>query len=371
MQGGTPSGFSDPPREYSRGYRTCGRCAGRVAVSDTLQPNAPRLPGSLGAVALVAIVVVGLRQAPESKTPSEPKLSTISRARSCSAKLDGAPPALAALHRQANDLLPGARKGLQARVRALRGHPRGGQRLGRVVRAVPRRAARLPARVAATTASASPSSASTSSDNRDAAAQAPARHPADLPVLRGPRRQGRPTATASSARRARSSTTPRASRPTSTRASTSIARSSTPTSSATRRRDRGPAARAIRPRSTPRWRCATTSSASSRASASRRSSTGATARRCTSSSSTTARSSAPAACWPTGAEVKLGRMAVAPSHRGRGLAAALLAEADVRGPRARRDGASRSRPSSPRRRSTSAPATRRTATSSSTPASST
>jgi len=38
-------------------------------------------------------------------------------------KLDGAPPALAALHAQANDLLPGARKGLQARVRALRGHP--------------------------------------------------------------------------------------------------------------------------------------------------------------------------------------------------------------------------------------------------------
>ncbi len=31
-----------------------------------------------------------------------------------------------------------------------------------------------------------------------------------------------------------------------------------------------------------------------------------------------------------GAEVKLGRMAVAPSHRGRGLAAELLIEADVR-----------------------------------------
>jgi predicted GNAT family N-acyltransferase len=31
-----------------------------------------------------------------------------------------------------------------------------------------------------------------------------------------------------------------------------------------------------------------------------------------------------------GADVKLGRMAVAPSHRGRGLAAELLAEADVR-----------------------------------------
>ena len=39
------------------------------------------------------------------------------------AKLDGAPPALAAVHAQANDLLPGARKSLQARVPPLRGHP--------------------------------------------------------------------------------------------------------------------------------------------------------------------------------------------------------------------------------------------------------
>ena len=80
------------------------------------------LPWILGAVALVAIVIVGLNQAPESKTPSEPKVSKIS-AQELHAKLDGAPPALAALHAQANDLLPGARKGLQARVRELRGHP--------------------------------------------------------------------------------------------------------------------------------------------------------------------------------------------------------------------------------------------------------
>jgi predicted GNAT family N-acyltransferase len=33
---------------------------------------------------------------------------------------------------------------------------------------------------------------------------------------------------------------------------------------------------------------------------------------------------------PAGSEIKLGRMAVAPSHRGRGLAAELLAEADGR-----------------------------------------
>src|SRR3954447_6379509 len=81
-----------------------------------------RLPWILGAIALVAIVVVGLNQAPESKTPSEPKVSKIS-AQELHAKLDGAPPALAAVHREANDLLPGARKALQQRVRALRGHP--------------------------------------------------------------------------------------------------------------------------------------------------------------------------------------------------------------------------------------------------------
>ena len=72
--------------------------------------------------ALAAVVVIGLRQSPDSKAPSQPKVSKIS-AQELHAKLDGAPPALAALHAQANDLLPGARKGLQARVRALRGHP--------------------------------------------------------------------------------------------------------------------------------------------------------------------------------------------------------------------------------------------------------
>ncbi len=80
------------------------------------------LPWILGAIALAAVLVVGLNQAPESKAPSQPKARTIS-AQELHTKLDGAPPALAALHGQANDLLPGARKALQARVRALRGHP--------------------------------------------------------------------------------------------------------------------------------------------------------------------------------------------------------------------------------------------------------
>ena len=97
-------------------------CAGRFVGSDTLVRMRRWLPWIIGAVALAAIVIVGLNQAPESKTPSQPKVSKIS-AQELHAKLDGAPPALAALHAQANDLLPGARKGLQKRVRDLRGHP--------------------------------------------------------------------------------------------------------------------------------------------------------------------------------------------------------------------------------------------------------
>jgi len=76
----------------------------------------------VGAVAVVAIVVVGLSQSQESKTPSQPKKQTIS-ADELGEKLDGAPPALAALHQQANDLLPGGRDAFDARLRALRGHP--------------------------------------------------------------------------------------------------------------------------------------------------------------------------------------------------------------------------------------------------------
>ena len=43
----------------------------------------------------------------------------------------------------------------------------------------------------------------------------------------------------------------------------------------------------------------------------------------------TARWSAPAACWPRAPRSKLGRMAVASGHRGRGLAAELLVEAEA------------------------------------------
>jgi cytochrome c biogenesis protein CcmG/thiol:disulfide interchange protein DsbE len=80
------------------------------------------LPWLVGAVAVGAIVAVGLGQSQESKTPSQPKTQTIS-AQELREKLGGAPPALAALHQQANDLLPGGRDAFDARLRALRGHP--------------------------------------------------------------------------------------------------------------------------------------------------------------------------------------------------------------------------------------------------------
>jgi len=77
---------------------------------------------AVAAVALVVVLVVGLNQASKSSGPPKPTVSKISAAE-LHAKLDGAPAPLAAVHRQANDLIPGARKALLARVDALRGHP--------------------------------------------------------------------------------------------------------------------------------------------------------------------------------------------------------------------------------------------------------
>jgi thiol-disulfide isomerase/thioredoxin len=77
---------------------------------------------AVAAVALVVILVVGLNQASKSTGPPKPKVSRISAAE-LHAKLDGAPAPLAAVHRQANDLIPGARKALLQRLDELRGHP--------------------------------------------------------------------------------------------------------------------------------------------------------------------------------------------------------------------------------------------------------
>jgi thiol-disulfide isomerase/thioredoxin len=74
------------------------------------------------AIALVAVVVVGLRQAPETKAPTggdEHPLDPVE----VRSRLSGSPPALAALHRQANAFLPGGRAELRRRLDAVEGHP--------------------------------------------------------------------------------------------------------------------------------------------------------------------------------------------------------------------------------------------------------
>jgi cytochrome c biogenesis protein CcmG, thiol:disulfide interchange protein DsbE len=76
----------------------------------------------LAIAAVAAAVVVGLRQSPEASGPAPPKAAHPTAAQ-VRAMLAGAPPALAALHRQANRILPGERKALQSRLRGLRGHP--------------------------------------------------------------------------------------------------------------------------------------------------------------------------------------------------------------------------------------------------------
>jgi thiol-disulfide isomerase/thioredoxin len=76
----------------------------------------------LAAVALVAVLVIGLTQAGggsgDSATEGKPfDLAQAER------QLAGAPAPLAALHEQSNQLLDGGRDAFDARLRGLRGHP--------------------------------------------------------------------------------------------------------------------------------------------------------------------------------------------------------------------------------------------------------
>ena len=313
------------------------------------------------------------RQAPESKAPSEPKAQQARPRRRLQRQLDGAPPPLAALHAQANELLPGARKApAGARARAARA-PGRGQHLGVVVRPVPRRDAGHPARVAGLR------HARRVPRRRPAATTAAPRRsflrdiPLTYPSYEDPDGKIANALPRSRARRPRSSTTPRASRPTSTRASTvdapqldddieRYALGVVDRRRPRRRADRGRGRRGAR---------AAHDGVRRRAGrdASRRSSTAATTRRCTSSPSTTARSSAPAGCWPTAPTLKLGRMAVARSAARRRASGCALLDARRRArPRALGARADRARrPAQRACRSTSRPATPRAATSSSTP----
>ena len=80
-----------------------------------------RLALGLGALALVVVLVLGISQASK-QTAAPPKETTLTQAQ-IRQRLSGAPAPLAAIHRQANQILPGARKGLTTRLETLKGHP--------------------------------------------------------------------------------------------------------------------------------------------------------------------------------------------------------------------------------------------------------
>jgi cytochrome c biogenesis protein CcmG, thiol:disulfide interchange protein DsbE len=83
--------------------------------------SAGKVAIGVGAVALVVVVVLGVSQA--AKETKAPPKSTSLTAGQIQQRLAGAPPELAALHRQANEILPGARTGLRRRLATLKGHP--------------------------------------------------------------------------------------------------------------------------------------------------------------------------------------------------------------------------------------------------------
>jgi cytochrome c biogenesis protein CcmG, thiol:disulfide interchange protein DsbE len=74
-----------------------------------------------GGLALVVLLAVGLVQlSRSSQAPAAPSGLTLTQMQ---ARLAGSPPALAALHAQASELLPGDAAALHARLAALRGEP--------------------------------------------------------------------------------------------------------------------------------------------------------------------------------------------------------------------------------------------------------
>ena len=75
----------------------------------------------LGAVALVAVLVIGLTQAGGTDEPlQEQETFDLAEAKR---QLAGAPAPLAALHKQSDELLEGGPDAFRARLRELRGHP--------------------------------------------------------------------------------------------------------------------------------------------------------------------------------------------------------------------------------------------------------
>jgi len=74
----------------------------------------------LAALALGVVLVIGLAQAAGGGSPERGKAFDLAAAREA---LRGAPAPLAALHAQANALLPGGEEAFARRLAALRGHP--------------------------------------------------------------------------------------------------------------------------------------------------------------------------------------------------------------------------------------------------------
>ena len=77
----------------------------------------------LAALALAAVVVIGLTQAGGTERPAGGGSSAPFDLATARERLRGAPPPLAALHAQSNQLLDGGRPAFEARLRQLRGHP--------------------------------------------------------------------------------------------------------------------------------------------------------------------------------------------------------------------------------------------------------
>ncbi|HVL31341.1 MAG TPA: TlpA disulfide reductase family protein [Solirubrobacteraceae bacterium] len=75
------------------------------------------------ALALTAAVVAGIVQARDGEQAARPEEHEPLSLAQVSAPVDGAPPALAALRRRVNELVPGGPAAFDAQLRELRGHP--------------------------------------------------------------------------------------------------------------------------------------------------------------------------------------------------------------------------------------------------------
>jgi thiol-disulfide isomerase/thioredoxin len=80
------------------------------------------LGGVLLAIGLTIAIVVGADQAGDRDPAATADVAPLSLA-AVSRPIAGAPPELAALHARVNELRPGAKRALDAQLRALRGHP--------------------------------------------------------------------------------------------------------------------------------------------------------------------------------------------------------------------------------------------------------